>query len=189
MDNLPIIPTVTNIDVYNAQTLEEATLYLSELNKSLDAITAHKEAKTKPINEALKKIRQDYKPLETQLEQAIAQIRQSITTYATQQAKIAQEQEQKILNDKRTTLDTKISKLATIEPTNEKVSTEQGSITFTTVKKYAVSDKITNDQLANLYRNNILELNTTTLKAYIKTSSTTPEGITVTEEQSLRNYR
>jgi hypothetical protein len=151
---------------------------------------AHKEAKTKPLNATLKAIRADYKPLEEQLKQAIASIRSSITTYATNQAKIALQLEQSILNDKRTKLTTKVQQLAEIEQPQAKVSTEQGSVTLTTVKKYSISDPVHADHLADLYRKNILVLDLTALRAHMKnTGGVVPEGITVTEEQSLRNYR
>lgn len=194
MTNLPTIPITTQkLTVDSPQTLLHATKYLSELNTSLDTLTAHKEQKTKPLNEALKAIRKDYKPLEEQLEQAIAATKSSILHYQSELTRIAKEKEAHILADKRTSLTTKINALAEIDNTHvDKVTSDTGSITFTTVKKYSLSPvEPTTDIkiLAQLVALNILVLDTTTLKAYIKTTGTTPEGITVTEEQTLRNYR
>jgi len=191
MENLPTISIPSQkLTINSPQTLSQATSLLSELNKSLDTLTTHKEAKTKPINEALRKIRADYKPLEEQLTTAIASIKESILTYTKEQAKIALQREEKILNDKRTTLTTKIAQLAKIDQTpTEKVTTDAGAITFTTTKKYALSPNITPTQALALLKVNVLTLDVTALKAYMKQSGTTPEGITITEEQTLRNYR
>jgi len=184
------VPDTSTIAIKDSTSLSQATSLLSELNKSLDTLTAHKEAKTKPINEALKKIREDYRPLEQQLTQAITQIKQSILQYTQEQAKIALQREEKILNDKRTTLTTKIAQLAKIDQTpTEKVTTDNGAITFTTTKKYTLSQDITASQSLALLKVNALTLDVTALKAYMKQSGTTPEGITITEEQTLRNYR
>lgn len=170
--------------VIDQATLEQATATLSTLNTQLDTLTAHKEAKTKPINEALKKIRADYKPYEEQLTNAISQIRLAITTYATEQAKIAKAQEERILADKRTSLTTKINALANIEDTTqEKVTTEAGSITFTTVKKYRIKD-------LSLIPRTYLTLDEAKIKEVMK-QSPQPQiaGIEWYEEKSLRNYR
>lgn len=184
------VPDTSSITIKDPQTLSQATSLLSELNKSLDTLTAHKEAKTKPINEALKKIRADYHPLEEQLTQAIASIKESILTYTKEQAKIALQREEKILNDKRTTTATKIQQLAELDQTPaEKVTTDNGAITFTTTKKYALAENITADQALTLLKVNALTLDIPALKAYIKATGTTPQGITITEEQTLRNYR
>ena len=184
------IPDTQGVEVKDAQSLALATSTLSTLNKSLDTLTAHKEAKTKPINEALKKIREDYRPLEQQLTQAITETKQAILKYTQEQAKITQEQEKRILEDKRTTLTIKIQQLAEIEQTaTDKVTTDNGAISFTTTKKYTISDPVTGEALAGLWRANLITLDVTALKAHIKATGTTPEGITITEEQTLRNYR
>lgn len=186
-----IPPFITSkIDVYDAQSLELATSTLSTLNKSLDTLTAHKEAKTKPINEALKKIRADYKPIEEQLTQAITETKRAILKYTQEQAKIALQKEKRILDDKSTSLTTKMQQLAEIDQSpTEKVTTEQGAITFTTTKKYSLADNITASQALALLKVNALVLDVTALKAHIKATGSTPEGITMTEEQTLRNYR
>lgn len=187
---LQILNQVPNIVVVDQASLETATATLSTLNTFLDTIIAEKEKVTKPLNEALKAERARFKPNEEKLTNAITQVKTSITTYVNKQIQEAKELEQKILADGRTSTETKISKLATIDDSaTDKVQTSNGSVSFTTVKKYAISDPINADHLADLWRKGILELNTTALKAYIKESGNIPNGITVTEEQSLRNYR
>lgn len=187
IQDLTIYHQRANIDVTSPETLKEATSTLSWLNTQLDTITAHKEKKTRPALDTLKAIRADYKPAEDALNTAIDRIRLAMTRYATEQAQLSKAQEERILADKRTTLNTKINKLATVENiTLDKVTTDNGSITFTTVKKYTLTDhtKLTKDEAIA-----ILELNTTALKAYLKAGNKLPEGITETEEQSIRNYR
>lgn len=182
--SLEIVTTnAQKLTVQDTASLSEATALLSTLNVYLDELTAHKEEKTKPLNQALKKIREDYRPRETILTQAIDHIRLTMTTYATNEANRLQQEEKRILEDKRTSDITKINRLATITPTTEKVTTEQGSITFTTVTKYRIKDpsKIPLE---------LLELNVTLLKSKLKEPGyITPEGIETYEEKSLRNFR
>lgn len=178
------------LTVDSASSLTVATSLLSTLNKHLDTLTEHKEQKTKPLNQALKKIREDYRPREDQLKEAIALIRQKLTSYALNQENEAKLQEDKILADNRTTDATKINKLATLPPTVGNITTDQGSITFTTVIKYRLKKEQSLESLKQLVADNILELNTTTLKAYMKlTDGKLPAGIESYEEKSLRNFR
>ena len=184
MQDLDIIiqPELLVMEVVDTESLAHATNTLSILNSNLDKVTAHKEAKTKPLNNALKAIRADYKPIEEQLTNAISSIRLAITTYATAQAKIAKEQEARILADKRTNLETKITKLANVEDTApSKVSTDNGSITFTTVKKWRVTDE-------SIIPRAFLQVNEDLVKQAMKENSPVA-GIEYYEEQSLRNYR
>lgn len=189
--NTPNIESVLLIT--SQEHLTQATATLSTLNKDLDILTAHKEAKTKPLNAALKAIRADYKDMETQLEDAIAQVKTSITTYVTKQANEAKAEEARILADGRTSLATKIDKLALVDNSaTDKVTTEQGSVSFTIIKKYSLSpvtESTPIKDIAQLVAIGSLVLDTTVLKAYIKSQGVVPNGITVTEEQSLRNYR
>lgn len=175
------VPDTSKLIIDSQKTLEEATSTLSQLNTYLDQVTAHKEAKTKPLNAALKAIRDDYRPLETQLSEAIQVVRSSITAYATEQAKIALQQEQAILNDKRTKLTTKVQQLAEIEQPTAKVSTAQGSITFMTVKRWRLTD-INKVPIAFLIPNE------DAIKQAMKEGSPIA-GIEYYEEQTLRNYR
>lgn len=162
--------------------LQTATALLSTLNAYNDELQAHKEKKTRPALDTLKAIRADYKERETQLSEAITLIRQKLTSYAQEQESKAKLLESKILADNRTTDSTKITRLSTLTPTVEKVSTEKGSITFTTVTKYRIVD-------ASKIPLDLLDLNITALKAKLKEGQPLPEGIEAYEEKSLRNFR
>lgn len=179
---LDIVLESQKLTVDSPATLLEATSLLSSLNKHLDTLQAHKEEKTRPINEALKKIRQDYAPREALLKEAITTIRQKLTEYATKEEAIAKQEEARILADGRTNLTTKINQLSNITPNVTKSSTTEGSITFTTIIRYVLKD-------ATTVPIHLLELNTTLLKAFLKEGNPLPEGIERVEEKSLRNTR
>ena len=61
-----------------------ATQLLSELNQRLDAVVADREKITKPLNTSLKEVRAKYKPYESALEHAIAEVRNKMSVYATE---------------------------------------------------------------------------------------------------------
>lgn len=183
MDQLPTIPKARpHIDIRGTQDLQDATTYLSQLNASLDVLTAHKEAKTKPLNAALKEIRKDYKPLEEALEEAISTTKQAIIKYTTALQIEQEEKEAKILQDRRTTNDTKVLKLSEIQSEIPKnVTTDAGSISFSTLKRYRVLD-LSKVPLS------FLEINDTLVKEAMKNNIDIP-GIEYYEEKYIRNYR
>lgn len=184
MNKLPIIhvPDTSSITISDQASLEQATSILSQLNKNLDVLTAHKEEKTKPINAALKAIRSDYKPLEEQLITAITQVKTSITTYVNKQIAEANALQARILSDGRTSATTKIDKLSTIDQSaTDKVHTEQGSVSFVTVKKWRVTQP-------NEIPRHFLMVDEDKVKQAMKDNFQVT-GIEFYEEQSLRNYR
>lgn len=184
MNKLPTIhvPDTSSITISNQETLEQATSILSQLNKNLDVLTAHKEEKTKPINAALKAIRQDYKPLEEQLTNAITQIKTSITTYVNVQIQEAAKLQARILADGRTSTETKISKLSQVDDSaTDKVKTDAGSVSFVTVKKWRITEP-------NEIPRHFLMVDEDKVKQAMKDNFAI-KGIEFYEEQSLRNYR
>ena len=174
-------PPNVQIDVIDSATMQSAVSILSQLNTTLDAITADKERMTKPLNASLKVIRDKYKPVETELTEAITTLKQKITTYQTQEIAKQKQLEAKILNDQRTTTETKINKLSTIEQPDQKVSTEAGKVSFITIKKYRVIDI---EQIPRAF----LQVNDTAIKEAMKENEPVA-GVEYYEEQSLRNYR
>ena len=83
-----ITPALTSINIpkiVDEKSMINATEILSQANKYLKDLVADKETMTKPINESLKVIRAKYKPLEIKLEGIIANIRNSMTSYQTEQ--------------------------------------------------------------------------------------------------------
>ncbi len=140
--SIPVIEIPT-IQITDQQSLTEATVLLSRLNKHLDAITADKETLTKPLNQSLKLIRDKYRPTETRLSDAITALRTGMSKYATEQAKIKTIEQAKILTrlDKGTLRpDTAINKLEVINQQTSNTKTDEGTVSFRTVHLWRVKD-------------------------------------------------
>lgn len=124
---------------------EEATAFLSLLNKRLDSVVAYKESKTKPLNEALKIIRAETKPYETKLEDAIAAVRKSMTAYQNEAVRIANEAADKIAarvgeGKGKLKAETAMNKINEIDKPANAIATTAGSVKFRPVKKFEVVD-------------------------------------------------
>jgi len=120
--------------------MSEGVSILSVLNQTLDRLTKHKEERTKPINATLKLIRSDYKPYEDKLETAIAALRRLMINYQTEQKCLAKIEEDKIINDKRTKVETKIAKMEEVAKPEAKVVADEGMVKFKTVPCFEVED-------------------------------------------------
>jgi hypothetical protein len=125
--------------------MEEATVFLSNLNKANDKITKEKEKVTKPLNAALKAERERWKPIETKLSDAIALVRRAMTTYQTKAVAEQRAQEDKIVNrvgegKGKFTTETAVRKIEEIAVPEETVATEQGSVQFRSVQKFEIMD-------------------------------------------------
>ncbi len=92
----PALTSMAQIKIVDEKSMTGATEVLSQANKYLKDLIADKEKITKPINESLKAIRAKYKPIETQLEDIISNIRSSMTKYQTEQIRLQREEEEKI---------------------------------------------------------------------------------------------
>jgi hypothetical protein len=129
-------------------TPQEMTLHvnnLSLLNKELDRVKAHKDLKLKPALATVKAIRADYVEFESKLEEAIQAERTSISVYQTEQKKIAEEKENKIIDrvgegKGKLKASTAIKKLEGIDKPEGTVTADAGMIKFRTVKKFRVVD-------------------------------------------------
>ena len=185
--DLTTLPKSPKTALQTPQDVTNATSTLSTLNATLKALQTEKEKVTKPLNEALRQERARFKPFEDQLYTLIDTYKSLLTTYATEQEAIQRQQEAKILQDKRTNTATKVNQLATIDQAPTKAQSDTGSITFTTLTKYRLNTTPTLEALLLLIRNNILTLDTTALKAYLK-SNPLPDAIEQYQEKSLRNY-
>lgn len=124
---------------------EEATAFLSLLNKRLDSVVAYKESKTKPLNEALKIIRAETKPYETKLEDAITAVRKGMTTYQNEAVRIAREKADKIAarvgeGSGKLKAETAIAQIDNLDKPSNNVATTAGSVKFREVKKFEVTD-------------------------------------------------
>lgn len=144
---MPVIKSAMKIEIKSQKDMEKATLSLSQLNTYADSIKKRKEEITKPINAGLKAIREMFKPLETQLDEAIESRRNAMSEYQTEQVRIANEEAEKIANrvgegKGKFSKDTASRKIGKIEKPEEKVSTVAGSVSFRPEKKFEVMDII-----------------------------------------------
>lgn len=141
----PVELQVEKLEITSSAKMTEAVELLSQANLFLDAVVTHKEKKTKPLNQALKEIRAETKPLETRLETLIASLRRKMSVYQTEQTRIAQEKEEKIarrVGDGKGKLKTETaqSQIDELDRPDKTVSTTVGSVQFRTVKKFEIMD-------------------------------------------------
>lgn len=139
----PFVAKAGKITITNSRDMEKASEALSQINQYADQVKKKKEEVTKPLNATLKAIRGWFAPLEDKLEDAIGSIRKEMTSYQTEQKKIADEEERKIAErvgegKGKLKVETAIRKMDEIERPEDRVETESGSVKFKTVKKFEV---------------------------------------------------
>jgi hypothetical protein len=132
--------------IKDAKDMESASSLLSILNRRRDQITEEKEKVTKPLNEALKAERSRWKPIEMVLDTHIDDIRSRMSAYQTEQSRIAKEEEAKIASRIKPgkgnlSLDTALEKMDAINTPEEKVTTDNGSVSFRTDKRLKITDE------------------------------------------------
>lgn len=118
---------------------------LSQLNRYADKVKAAKEKITKPLNVALKAAREQYKPLETQLDERIQAIRSAMGTYQLEADNRAAAEEAKIAarvgeGKGHFTPETAVRKFGEIEHAEQRIETESGAVKFRDTKKFEVMD-------------------------------------------------
>lgn len=164
--------------------MTEATTLLSTFNKYLDSVVKYKEKKTRPLNEALKVIRAETKPIETELESLIASLRDGMGAYQTEQKRLEAEASAKIADRvSRGTLkvETGIAKLEALDRPEEAINTEVGTVKFRTSRILKIVDKA-------LIPIEYYELDEARLLSDLKAGKVVP-GATTEEIQTAVNYR
>lgn len=139
----PEIDLINVPKIVDEKSLTNATEVLSQANTFLKRVVAYKETKTKPLNEALKIIRAETKPLETKLENIIETIRESMSKYQTEKIRLQKLAEDNIANkvaEGKIKAETGIRKLENMDKPVERVATNTGKISFKEVKKFEVMD-------------------------------------------------
>jgi hypothetical protein len=176
-----IVQTACDIRIENTDTLANATILLSELNRRNDAITTEKEKITRPLLDALAVERGRWKPVETQLSTAIDLIRGKMSAYQTQVHALAERERATIalrLENGTIELDRALSALDTIETPTTRVKTATGSLSFTTVKLFEIEDF---KKLPNAYK----LANETAIRTSMKTNTKIPGVRYFTEERPI----
>ncbi len=182
----PIESKVSKLTIIGPKDMSLATEMLSTLNKTLDKVVAYKEAKTKPLNQALKVIRGETKPIETRLEDMINSIRRKMGSYQTEQVRISQEKKDKIADrvgegKGKFKAETAIAKMDEVDTPEAAVSTDSGTVQFRTVKNYRIVD-------ANKIPREYLLPDPTSIKVAMKQGTEIP-GVEYFEEQVPINFR
>lgn len=179
-----IVQRARALEVNSPEAMQEATEILSTLNKYLDSVVAYKEKKTKPLNEALKVIRAETKPIETELEALIADIRSSMGEYQTAQTRQIALESAKIaekVSEGKLRVETGLKKLEGLERPEEALHSSAGTVKFRTDKVLVITD-------AALIPDEYWELNEAKLLKALKSGLTIP-GATTEEKQTPVNYR
>lgn len=130
---MPAIEEVKEIEVIDEKSLRDATIILSQLNRTLDRAGAEKERITKPANEILKAERSRWKPLETSLEASIESIRTKMSIYQTMALKRSQEKIDVIgskLASGGLSLTAALKKVNSVDKPVDSVDTLAGSLSF-----------------------------------------------------------
>lgn len=110
----------------------------------LEKITTRKEEITKPLNSALKSVRDLFKPLETAGENALKTIKTKMLAFITEENRKAEEAKRKLAErvEKGTMkAETAVKKIEAIRNPETTVKTEEAKTVTKTVKKYRVTDK------------------------------------------------
>ena len=139
----PIVRKVESMEIVDKQTMSDGVVILSQLNKFNDQITKEKEKITKPLNEALREVRGRYKSVELTLEEAILALKGKISSYQTEAIKKEQEEMQAIASrvaDGSLSVDKALTKMEKVVEVEDKVKTDEGSISFRDKKCVEVMD-------------------------------------------------
>lgn len=141
----PIEQKIFALEVTDENTKTEASRLLSQVNMYLDSVIEYKEKKTKPLNQALKVIRAETKPIETRLEALVSSLRKMLGDYQTKQLAATRAEEEKIaarVKEGKGNLkaETAMNKIDELDRPSSVVSTDDGAVKFRTVKKFEVMD-------------------------------------------------
>jgi len=126
---------------------EDYTSALGEgkaIKEKLDLYIARKEEITKPLNAALKSVRDLFKPIETAGDNALRTIKQKMLAYTAEQTRKAEEAKIKLAERvERGTMkvETAVRKIEEIKAPEKTVATDEAKAVTKTVIKYRVTDK------------------------------------------------
>lgn len=142
---IPIFEQVDILVIASPKAVEKATEMLSQINLRLDEIETERTKVTEPLNKALKAENGRWKPIREKLEAARDSLRKGMTAYQTEQKRLAQIEEEKIIarvkeGKGNLTAETAVAKIEKIDKPEESVSTNSGSVKFRTVEKFELED-------------------------------------------------
>lgn len=180
----PIVATAQALVITDAQGMNNAVELLSQVNRSLDRVTAEEDKVVKPLKEALKAEQGRWKPVKTALEAARDALRSTMSKWQTAETKRKADEEAKLAArvEKGTMkLETAVRKVAEIDTPAQSVATDAGMVKFRTVAKLLIKD-------ATLIPRQYLVVDESALKAALKAGVDVP-GAQLVDEQVPVNYR
>lgn len=174
----------SKVVVKDEKTEAQAAEVLSKLNKAKDEITKRKEEITKPLNAALRSARALFKPLEVDLDGAIGVVRMRMAEHHNKREEERRKKlEQIAAREQKGTLktETALKKVGEIGDEKKTVNTDEGAVSYATVKDYVVEDE---KKLPREY----LMPDMKAIKEALKEGKKVP-GATIVERTEVRNSR
>lgn len=142
---IPLVTEAKSLNITSQPDMEIATLLLSQLNKVNDEIDKEKQKVLKPLNEARTAEINRWKPLTLQYEDAIASLRQKLSTYQTNAVRLNIEATSRIADrvgdgKGKLKIDTAVRKIEALDKPVEAVSTPAGTLRFRTDRVLRIID-------------------------------------------------
>jgi thiamine pyrophosphate-dependent acetolactate synthase large subunit-like protein len=134
----------TSLAITSQEDYEAALAEGTAIKETLNRITDRKEEITKPLNAALKSVRDLFRPIENAGETALATIKRKMLAFQQEEARKAEEAKRKLAERvERGTMkpETAVRKMDDIKAPEKTVKTDTGKATTRTVKKYRITDK------------------------------------------------
>jgi hypothetical protein len=142
-ESQPLIAQAINLTIKNDEQLKGAATMLAQVKSISKNVKAQKDPIVKNLNEALKNVRELFKPTELGLSDAEAAIKKAILDYTQKQIAKAEKKAAKIeakVDDGEMTLQDGMNKLGKIKQASTNVEVDNGSAQIRTVKKLRITD-------------------------------------------------
>lgn len=181
------------LEVTDDATEKKAVELMSNINKGLDDITARKEAITKPLNAALKSVRDLFRPIEADASEAVSIVKSKLRAYAIKREDDERKKREALAArvEKGTMKEeTAMRKLDEMPEAPKAVQTRAGAVTYKDVKKVRIGniDDLTDTQVIELRKGGYLTLNEVAIRKDALAGKTIP-GAEVYTDKEIANTR
>lgn len=141
----PFIKKAQGLSIKGIKDMENATEYMSFLNKGIKDATAVMETITKPAKETVKAAEAIWKPVINAAKEAVLEIREKMSSYQTEQQRIVDEEKARIAarigeGKGKLKMDTAMNQIAEVETPETRIETGLGNLNFRTEKVFKVMD-------------------------------------------------
>lgn len=145
-ETAPVVKLAENLQVMDEESKTKAATMLNNLKDVQKRVVSYKEAKTKPLNQALKVIRDETREIEGALTTAIETTRSKLNAYQTEQKRIADKKAEDIAarvgeGKGKFTAETAVRKIDELDKPSQSVATGAGEVKFRNVKKLVITDR------------------------------------------------